>query len=117
MNGDIQAWPVQNNFFVLASAKAQTAAFEGILWLFGIIVLTTLVGLIGVYLRRHYRKAENSSTLGLTLEQLKWLRDRGDLLDAEYKMLRVKLLADIRSGHANTITRPVEATDNVLQQS
>lgn len=103
MNGDIQAWPAENNFFVLASANTQAAAFEGILWLFGIIALATLVALIGVYLRRHNRKAECSSTLGLTLEQLKWLRDRGDLLDSEYETLRVKLLAELRLGLDDSI--------------
>ena len=62
--------------FVLADARAQAALSEGWLWLGGILIAVLVGVVIVAFIRRR------------VLDQLRHLRDRGELTKPQYEALR-----------------------------
>ena len=96
----MQTWPVENGFLTPASWVAHRAVFAGMLWLFGVIVLTKRAAVIAMVIRRRLRAPASSSGPGLTLEELPTLRDRSDLTVPEYEALKGKMVTDLRISNA-----------------
>ena len=79
----ILPWPP-----TLASARsAQTALFEALGWMGGLVLVLMLAVAGLAYLRRRIRAAPPEAT-GLALGDLRRLRDEGRLSEAEYDRLR-----------------------------
>ena len=75
----------------LAEAAREQAAFEGTIWLGGLILALLVVGLVLAYLRKRVRPVERADGFGFELEELRALRDRGELTPEEYETLRDRL--------------------------
>ncbi len=95
MSGDFSAEAAQRSLLAAANPGAREAAFSGMLWLFAILAISTLVVVTVVYLRRRMRKAEPLSGLGLTLQELREQHERGNLTVSEFESLKEKLVIDI----------------------
>ena len=76
----------------LDRSPEQAAALEAVLWL-GVVVIALLLGAVMVsYFRRKARTSAQTPAPVFTLEQLRRLRERGDLTDTEYETLKGRLL-------------------------
>jgi hypothetical protein len=71
-----------------AAHTADEAAFEGVLWLAGVVLVLVVAAVILGYVRRRIRASRSQAGPAFTLEELRRLRDQGDLSEAEYKALR-----------------------------
>ena len=78
----------------LAQSTDQAAAFEGLLWLAGLVFALMLAAVVLAYVRKRLRASEPDQTHGFTLDRLRHMRDRGDLTTAEYEALRQKALEE-----------------------
>ena len=73
---------------MLAEPQNDTVLFESLLWLGGLVLAALLSGLVLVYVKKRSRAAERDQGADFTLDDLRRLRDRGDLTDTEYDVLR-----------------------------
>ena len=78
----------------LAQSTDRAVAFEGLLWLAGLVFALMLVAVVLAYVRKRLRASEPDQTRGFTLDRLLHMRDRGDLTTAEYEALRQKALEE-----------------------
>jgi len=72
-------------------------------WVIGIVALSTLIVVVGAYVRRRYRSSESTPGLGLTLEELHRINDRDDMTEQKFKSLKNKLVVDMRIGNAAAV--------------
>ncbi len=75
-------------------ATSQRALFDGFVWLFFLLVAVALMVVAIALLRKRLRKRVYSERTDFSLDQLRRLRDRGDLTESEYEVLRGKVLFD-----------------------
>lgn len=76
---------------MLAGAREQVAIFEGLLWL-GVIVVAMMVAFtVAVFVRKRTKAAARHPP-EFTLEQLRDLRDRGELTIPQYEALKQRVL-------------------------
>ena len=101
---DLHIAPVAQGLLTLAASDLRMAAFEGMLWLIGIVALSTLIVVVAAFVRRRYRTSELTPELGLTLAELRWMHERGDLTHHEFESLKNKLIEDMRIGNADVET-------------
>lgn len=77
---------------MLADARAQAALVEGWLW-FGGILIAVLVGVaIVASIRKKVRNASGMREPEFSLDQLRDLRDRGELTKPQYEALRQRIV-------------------------
>ena len=85
-------WPLVAAQGSLAQSREQAAAFQAFIWL-GILVIALMLGAAIVsYIRRKTRASARTPPPVFALEDLRQLRDHGDLTDTEYETLRQRLL-------------------------
>ena len=77
---------------MLADARAQAALSEGWLWLGGILIAVLVGVVIVAFIRRRVRIASRMREPEFSLEQLRDLRDRGDLTKPQYEALRQRIV-------------------------
>jgi len=75
-------------------AANQQALTEGFIWLLVLLVVVVLMAVAIVLVRRYFRKRAQSERAAFTLDQLRRMRDRGDLTESEYGILRGKAMFD-----------------------
>lgn len=74
----------------------QTAVFQSLL-LFGAVLMATLIAVVVLlFVRQRIRGREREGTDMLSLDQLRRLRDRGELTIAEYDTLREHTIETMR---------------------
>ena len=75
-----------------AQSVEQAAMFEGTLWI-GAIVLAVLVAVVLLFrFRRKVGSSDHRGRPDFTLEELRALRDRGNLTAAEYDAVKERVL-------------------------
>ena len=75
----------------LTLSDARAAGFEGLAWLFGLLMLVSLAAVIALYFRRRLR-SNGLDSGGFSLAELRRLRNRGELTVPEYEALRDRML-------------------------
>lgn len=77
---------------MLAGTSEQTAIFEGLHWL-GVMVITAMLAFsVAVSVRRKTKAAAAKPAPEFTLDQLRDLRDRGELTISQYEALKQRVL-------------------------
>ena len=72
----------------------QASAFEAVLWMAGLLLaLIVAAAFLGWY-RSRLRRSMSASRRSFSLEDLRAMRDRGDLNASEYERLRAAAIAD-----------------------
>ena len=77
---------------LVAAQPSDRAVLEGLTWFAGVVVTTLLAAVVVAYLMRRFRTRDETWTPRFTLEELRRLKERGDLTDAEYHALRQRTL-------------------------
>ncbi|MCH8966161.1 MAG: SHOCT domain-containing protein [Planctomycetes bacterium] len=77
---------------LVAAQPSDRAVLEGLTWFVGVVVTMLLAAVVVAYLMRRLRARDETWTPRFTLEQLRRLKERGDLTDAEYHALRQRTL-------------------------
>ena len=73
---------------MLAGTSEQTAIYEGLHWL-GVMVITAMLAFsVAVSVRRKTKAAAAKPAPEFTLDQLRDLRDRGELTISQYEALK-----------------------------
>jgi len=81
-----------------ASPGGQDAVFQSILLFGGLLLVLALGVAVLAYARRRLREDRPASEDGLTLDELRGLRDSGRLTIDEYERLRKRVLERVASG-------------------
>ena len=81
-----------------AELEKERAFRNGMIWLGILFVFVLVGGIILLYVRARYRKQMEPPTedFGFTLADLKKLRDRGELSDAEYEVARNRMVLKLK---------------------
>jgi len=79
----------------LAQSAQYSQAFEGVLWLGAVVAAVILATLIARIVWRKLNPTNRTDSAAFTLEDLRRLRETGDLTGPEYETLRSKLLSDV----------------------
>ena len=79
--------------------SSDEALFAMMLWLGGVILAILAAVLIAAYVRRRTREAMESSSAELGLDELRRLRDRGELTLSQYEALKKRTIAQYTSGN------------------
>lgn len=76
-----------------APSGGRAEAFEALWWMGGLILGLSVVVVLLAYLRRRLRATARASADSppFTLDQLRQMRERGDLTDGEYQALRDRI--------------------------
>jgi len=77
----------------LAESVGYAEAIPGLLWLAAVVAAAILAAVAGRMLFRRLAFSARTVAPALTLEEVRRLRDRSRLTEAEYEALRNKLLA------------------------
>ncbi len=76
-----------------AGSGREEAAFEAMVWFGALVAVVMLLALLALFLRKRVASRDAAQAPEFTLEQLREMRDCGDLTDEQYKALRDKLAA------------------------
>lgn len=82
-----------HNLLLLAQQAKSGAVFDVVLWVIVLMVVVLVLGIVLMQLRRVMRDGDSSQTQGLLLDDLRRLRDQGELSSEEYQRA-VDALAD-----------------------
>jgi len=63
-------------------------AFSGLLWIGGILLLTLMTVVVALYLRRQLRSSREDAGPPFTLEDLRRMRDAGEVTPDEFDVLK-----------------------------
>lgn len=77
-----------------APTANQQVLIDGFVRLAVLLAAVVVMAVVIVLVRRYFRRRVQSDRAAFTLDQLKRLRDRGDLTEAEYGILRSKAMLD-----------------------
>jgi hypothetical protein len=83
--------------------QVEKAVFDGLFWL-GALLAALIGGVLLMYLRRRSGRTRADGARGFALEDLRRLRDTGELSISEYEALRRKTIEDL----AGTVGRQEE---------
>ncbi len=72
----------------------QEAALEGLVWLGALVLATLLIALVALYVRKRFLRRSEVQTPEFTLDELRKLRDAGELTVAQYEALRDRMVQD-----------------------
>lgn len=72
----------------LVQSSRGVSAQRGILWFLLVVAALALVAVVIAFLRRRMRRVDEAVASEFSLEQLRELRDRGELTIQEYEALR-----------------------------
>ena len=79
-------------------SSAESAAFEGILWLGGIVfAILAAVLIVRYWLRRVYNPWQDNRP-SFTLQELRCLRDQGEISEVEYETLKQRVVESAARG-------------------
>ncbi len=76
-----------------ATRPSDRAVLEGLVWFTGLVLAILAAALVVTYVKRRVRAGDETRTPSFTLEELRDLKERGDLTDVEYHALKHKALA------------------------
>lgn len=79
----------------LAQSAQYSQALEGVLWLGAVVTVVILATLIARIVWRRLNPTNRTDHPAFTFEDLRRLREMGDLTEPEYETLRRKLLSDM----------------------
>jgi len=72
----------------------QAGAFEAVIWMAGLVLVLILATATLAWFRGHLRRSRSASRTNFSLDDLRRMRDRGDLTAAEYERLRAAIIDD-----------------------
>lgn len=81
-----------------SSAEAQQGLLSATLWLLLIVALVTIGSVLVLALRKKLRSDDDVPGVGISLADLRGLRDRGEIDEGEFKALRDTLIEKMGSG-------------------
>ena len=81
---------------VAMTAASGTASASDVIVVLGWILGLVLVGAIAIYLLRRWVKREMEPPVGFSLEDLRQLRDAGEITDVEYNTARDRVIAHVK---------------------
>lgn len=70
-----------------APAKSQGSILTGVLWFGGVLFLVVVMIWILTRIRRSLLHGRDEDSVAFTIEELRNLREKGDISDAEFKSL------------------------------
>lgn len=70
------------------------AVFEALIWFGGLVLAALMIALAVLFLRKWFRRQSDSAVPGFTLDELRRLRDRGDLTIKQYEALRDRMVRE-----------------------
>jgi len=76
----------------LGQALDTSSAWAGLAWLGGVVLVCGLALVLAGYLRRRSAARHGRRPPPFSLEQLRHLRERGELSEEEYRSLRQRIL-------------------------
>lgn len=77
------------------AALAQSGgAFEAVVWMAGLVLVLIAAAVVLAWYRSRWRGSMSTARDNFTLDDLRRMRDRGDLTGAEYERLRAIVIAD-----------------------
>ncbi len=87
------------DFFLLvqSAAATQQAAFEGLLWFGGLVLLFVLAAVILLYVRKRMLSERGEAKVPFDLLRLKELRDHGEITIQQYEALRQKTIDAVKA--------------------
>ena len=71
-----------------AKAGAKEAAFGLTIWLAGLVLALLVVVVVLAYARKRFLRMDSSDPSGFSIEDIRRMRDRGELSEGEYRALR-----------------------------
>ncbi len=84
---------------VRQGAPAQTVqegtALEVLAWLGGLILAVLVAAVVLAYTKRRLRRSAPADGPAFDLDQIREMREHGELTDAEYEALRERVIQDI----------------------
>jgi hypothetical protein len=82
----------------LIAAGNEAKAFEALLWFGAILVILMAAGAVVFCIRRRLMGSPEDSPGGFTLEDLRGLRDRGEVSRDEYEAMKQKVVSTFGRG-------------------
>jgi len=68
-------------------AKSEGSILTGVLWFGGVILIVVVMIWVLARIRRSLLQGRDEDTAAFTIEELRRLREKGDISDAEFKSL------------------------------
>jgi len=95
---------------MLSQAVRQGAVFDGLLWMGIVLGAVALAAWTLLAIRKRFQSLGNNEPADFSLDQLRELRDRGELTLAEYEALRQNAIERVK----NTVK--TSASGNVIER-
>ena len=75
-----------------STTSPEEAAFSGLLWLGGILLLIVTAVAVAIYMRRGIRSSGQDGEPPFTLEDLRRMRDAGEVTQTEFDALKRRII-------------------------